>query len=286
MKRSQGVVSSASGLVPFGHLGWGYRSRSEFLARASEYIADGVARNQWVEYVGDGSRDQLWSELATMPGVAGRDEGIGVMPVTEFYGVPDGSDVVDPAVAVTARIQAVHDAIAAGYTGFRAVSDATAVARRPGQRQAFAQFEFLIDQQMAVLPVSALCAFDTTQLGQHAAELICLHPFTNEGMSCFRLYAEPGFRFSIAGYLDVASDELFTTTLQRIWSLETDELAVIDTANLEFISPRQLSVLDRLAAAADCHVALRTDQRVVGRLAALLGATHVAVQPPAAAPDA
>ena len=42
MSRHHGVVDSAGGLDPFGHLGWGYRSRPEFLARAAEYIADGL----------------------------------------------------------------------------------------------------------------------------------------------------------------------------------------------------------------------------------------------------
>ena len=69
MSRRHGVVDSAGGLIPFGHLGWGYRDRSEFLTRAAEYITDGLIQNQWVEFVGDGSPDQLRAELDSIAGL-------------------------------------------------------------------------------------------------------------------------------------------------------------------------------------------------------------------------
>jgi hypothetical protein len=72
MTRPQGVVASASSLVPFGHLGWGYSDRAEFAARAAEYIADGLEQNQSIEYVGEGSRVALAAEFAAMPDIRDR----------------------------------------------------------------------------------------------------------------------------------------------------------------------------------------------------------------------
>ncbi|KZS78855.1 hypothetical protein B4U45_13795 [Mycobacterium persicum] len=70
MIRQHGVVASAAGLVPFGHLGWGYSEQAQFRARAAEYIVDGRLQNQWVEYVGARSRDELRSEFAAMPALS------------------------------------------------------------------------------------------------------------------------------------------------------------------------------------------------------------------------
>lgn len=277
MKRHHGVVDSAGGLIPFGHLGWGYRDRAEFLSRAGEYIADGQTLNQWVEYVGAGTREQLRAELDTVPGIADTGD-VRVTPVLEFYAVADGSDTVDPDIAVATRVAAVHEAIEQGYTGFRAIVDATAVTMRPDQRDAFARFEFLIDQKMATLPVSALCAYDTTQLPEEASGLICLHPLVNRGASAFRLYAESGAAFALEGEIDAANAETLTTVLERIWPVAgrsgSGDL-VIDAGSLEFISHRELLTLDRFARRDDRQVTLRGSSPVVARLARLLDLTNL-----------
>lgn len=280
MTRKHGMVASASGLIPHGHLGWGYRDRSEFVARAAEYIADGLDQNQWVEYVGGGTRKQLRAELAAMPGIAGRPD-VGDIKVTsslEFYGVPAGTDVVDPKIAVALRCAAAEKAIEHGYNGFRVVSDVAAVTRTPAQRAAFARFEFLIDQKMAVLPISALCAYDLNQLGPEAGGLICLHPFVGDGAPPFRLYAQPETGFALTGEIDAASDELFTTTLQRIWPLTADAPLVIDAQNLGFITHHQLLSLDGCARSSGRNIVLRADPTVLTRLVDLVKLTHVSVE--------
>lgn len=59
------------------------------------------------------------------------------------------------------------------------------------RRDAFARYEHLLDRRMSTEPISALCAFDVAELGHSAvAELACLHPFTSDGASPFRLYAD------------------------------------------------------------------------------------------------
>lgn len=281
-RRSSGIVSSAAGLIPFGHLGWGYRDRAEFLDRAAEYIADGLAQNQRIEYVGGASRDELLAELAAMPGIADRlgDGAIGVTPSHQFYGFDPDNGLLDPQVALAVGVAAVKQAITDGYSGFRAVSDATAVTRKPEGREAFARFEFLIDRVMAERPVSALCAYDLTELADDAAELVCLHPLVNRRVASFRLYAESGAGYALSGEIDAASDELFRTTVHRTWELTGEDTLVIDARNLEFIGHRQLVALDDHARSDGRKVLLRSAKSIVARLVGLLGLTNVAVSPP------
>ncbi|MGH3958955.1 MEDS domain-containing protein [Mycobacterium sp.] len=255
----------------------GYRDRAEFRARAAEYIADGLAQNQWVEYVGAGSRAQLRAELATMPGITDASD-VKVTPVLEFYAVPAGSDIVDPHVAVATRVAAVEKAIDDGYTGFRAVVDATAMASRPEQRNALACFEFLIDQKMSVLPVSTLCAYDTSQLADDANGLICLHPYVDQSACTFRLYAEPDTGFALTGEIDAATSEVFATALRRTWDLTGEDTLVVDARRLEFIDHRSLCMLDQYARTMDRKVVLQTAQMLPARLADLLDLTNVRVE--------
>lgn len=282
MTRRHGVVDSAAGLVPFGHLGWGYRDRDEFRRRAAEYIADGLAERQWVEFVGDGSREELRAELAAVlaggPGPTDADR-ITVTPALEFYGVTDG-DVVDPEVAVATRVAAVEQAMAAGYTGFRAVVDATAVTRRPEQRDTFARFEFLIDQKMAALPVSALCAYDLGELGEHARGLVCLHPLVGPAAPDFRVYAQPGTALVFDGEIDAADARAFTEVVDRVLRhLPPAAETVVDVSELCYMDRHQLQALDEAARADGRRIVLRGGATILTRLADLLDLTNIVVEP-------
>lgn len=274
MTRRHGAVATAAGLAPFGHLGWGYHTRDEFRSCAAEYIADGLAHHQWVEFVGEGTHAELRAELAAL-GLADTSE-VKVSTPREFYRIPDGTDIVDPETAVATRSAAVQTAIDQGYSGFRAIVDATAVSRRPEQRDAFARFEFLIDQQMAVLPVTALCAYDLSQLDADAASLVCLHPLVDQQAPIFRIYAEPGCDFALDGELDAAVDEVFTTALRRIWPLLSGDV-VVDAENLHYIGHQQLLAIDGKARAEGRRVVLRTGPVPLSRLARMLELTNLSV---------
>lgn len=280
-RRPGGAVRSAAGLVPFGHLGWGYRDRADFLDRAAEYLADGLAHNQRVEYVGDGSHHELLAELAAMPGIAERlgDGAIRVQPAWEFYGAEPDSDIVDPQTAVAGWVAAVEQAIEDGYTGFRAVVDATAVTRKPEGREAFARFEFLIDRVMAAHPVSALCGYDLTELADGAAELICLHPFVNRHSAGFRCYAESGAGYALAGEIDASNDDVFSTVVGRTWESIGGDTVVIDAFDLEFIGHRQLAILDEQARAHGRKVIVRGAKDVLRQVVRLLELVNVDVLP-------
>lgn len=85
--RTVGLVDSARGLVPHGHLCWAYQDRAEFLARALEWTLDGIALGQWIEYVGDSSAETLRGELAGLDGIQDALDcgNIGVSSVGDFY---------------------------------------------------------------------------------------------------------------------------------------------------------------------------------------------------------
>lgn len=277
MTRQQGVVRSAAGLIPFGHLGWGFRDRREFLSRAAEYIADGLARNQWVEFAGSGDRKQLRAELEMLRGVVDIDRIAAVTPALEFYGVPEGSDIVDPEIAVATRAAVLRKALDLGYTGVRAIVDATSVAERPDQREAFAHFEFLTDRRMAQFPVSALCAYDLTRLDADAASLICLHPLVDENAPTFRIFTESGADFALAGEIDASCAPAFTTAIRRICPLIAHDEVVIDAHDLDYISHRQLLELDHCARSEERQIVLRSDQPILSRLAQLLDLSNIRV---------
>ncbi|MCV7400825.1 MEDS domain-containing protein [Mycobacterium fragae] len=279
MMRAQAVLDSAAGLAPFGHVAWGYQNRAEFLSRAAEYIADGLRQNQFIVYAAQGTRETLRAELAAMPGVgeylgSGR---ITAIPAQDYFVYLSGSDVVDADAALARYLSVLEWAIANGYTGVRAIANVTPVARTAVQRDALARLEYLIDQRMAVLPVAALCAYDTGVLGAAAEELICLHPFVSEGSVKFRLYADPDadVDFALAGEIDASADALFETTLRRVWPLESGHTLRIDAQRLTFISHQQLVMLEERAREQDSKVQLWTEQPVINRLVDVLGLRHV-----------
>ncbi len=280
--RKQARVTSAAGLVPFGHLGCGFHDRADFLARAAEYIADGLEHHQFIAYVGDKSRNALQAEVAGMPAIGERSSDIQVTSIEDYHVFLPGDDVIDAERCVKNYVEAAQQALANGYMGFRAVVDTTAVARTAEQRTAVTALEYLVDQEMAVQPFSALCAYDTGQLGSAAAELTCLHPFVFVGREApgFRMYAQPGVAFALTGELDAGSDAVFTAALHRTWALTCDNTLVIDAQGLEFIGHQQLCTLDRCARADGRTIVLRTDQQIPTRLAGLLELTNVRVEPP------
>jgi anti-anti-sigma regulatory factor len=88
----------------------------------------------------------------------------------------------------------------------------------------------------------------------------------------------------LTGEIDAASHDLFTTTLQRIWPLMTDQTLRIDASNLEFIGHQQLCMLEESAREQNRKVVLCTNQRTAVRLVDLLSLSNVRVEAPAVYP--
>lgn len=260
----------------YGHIGWQYRDRGEFLCRAAEYLAVGLDLGQRVSYVGDGDPAALQAGLATA-GLGADVDRVDVKTIPEHFLFRAG--VVDAAGMAERYASAAIAAIAGGYSGLRIVLDVTPVVRTPAQREAQAALEFLGDRRISTLPVAALCGYDVAELGDPAAELLCLHPATGPTSVPFQLYTQPARRnaIALAGNLDAASEALFATTLQRILPLLSHDTLDIDARELEFVGHRQLRLLDRCCAAHHRVAVLRSDQPTVDRLVDLLGFDHVRV---------
>ncbi len=282
--RRHGVLDSAAGLIPFGHLGWGYHRRRDFAQRANEYLTDGLRHGQRVVYVGAGTVDTLNEEVdgvrRHMP-VDVADGWVEVIPVDEFYVFERGSDVVDPDASVLARVAATEQALAQGFAGFRAVVDVTAVARTERQRESFSMFEMLIDQQMARLPVSALCAYDISALGAAADKLVCLHPYVNVGSVPVRVYTGIGADLTVSGHLRSHSRHDVIDLLQVAWRRSGQPAVTVDARAVggdNHAAARTLADLDAAAARDGVTLTVWTVHAAAADLAALLGLQHIKIE--------
>lgn len=276
MMRRRRCDDSPIGSTRSVHLGWGYHDRDEFLCAAAQFIDKGLARNELVQFVADGSPKELRSAL-TNAGVR-HDPGVRVTSAVEFYPTSAGG-VLDPDAAIAGLHEAARQAIDEGYTGLCIVGDATALVRHPEGRNAFARYEFLADRAIAGLPVTAMCAFDVTALGQDAAELVCLHPEVGESVTDFRVHAAEGVSFAIDGEIDAASAGLFDDTLRRVWPLigGSDDV-VIDVGTLRFVDHNVLLGLDERAGRGGRRVVLRDAGPLVRRLVDLVRPPHTVVE--------
>ena len=283
--RQAGFVDSARGLVSSSHVGWGYADHTEFWTRAWEYLLDGIAAGQRLELVGSGSVEALRAQMAEFTNggqralwdAVDRDR-FRVAVVDEEYAFSEVGRVVDPGRSVTARVAATEDALAAGYTGLRAVVDATTLAGTVVQRAAYAHYEYLLDQQSTVLPLATICAYDLAQLGSAAvAEMVCLHPLTSRGASAFRLYGDDRAAFALAGEIDISSTPQLADTLGQVLPLMSGQELIVDGRELEFIDHHGLLVLDRCAGRWGLQLVLQTPRDTVARVADAIGLPYLRV---------
>lgn len=251
--RREGVVDSAASLNPCDHLCWAYRSKADWADRAVEFAADGIAAGQRVELVGDAGTARLRSELAdlisSMPvSRAARAGQVGVHDLTDFH-IRTSHGMVDIPDTVAARRALIDDALSAGYTGVRTVTDSTPGARTEAQRDAVARLEYRADHNLISQPICVMCSYDIDAIGRVAvAELACMHPFTSPGAAPFRIYGEHDADFGLAGSIDdETAGGLFRTTLERTDPPAGNEL-IVDARRAELIGDRALAELNAHAA--------------------------------------
>ena len=263
----------------YGHIGWPYRDYTEFLGHAAQYLAAGLNLGQRAVYVGDGDPATLRAGLAAA-GLGGDTSDVDVKSVPEHFTFRAGSEVVDAEAMTERYAAAAMGALADGYSGLRVVIDVTPVARTPAQREAQAALEFLGDRRISTLPVAAMCGFDVAELGDAAAELLCLHPVAGPDPSVpFQLYNHPAQHNTIAltGSLDAAGEDLWAATLDRVLPLCSADTVNIDARELEFIGHRQLVLLDGHCAAHGRVAVLHSRQPLLHRLVDLFGFDNIRV---------
>lgn len=246
-------MHSARNLPPDGHVCWAYSGRGEFFERAGEFLAEAAANGVLIQYVGAGSGRELRADLPEILDEIPADAA--VYTLDEFYAVGHRG-VVLPEASVEARAACAR----AHGRPTRTVVDPSALVRTPEQREAFARFEFLVDGRMQRAGSAALCAFDAEVLAPaEVAELACLHPYAGAGSSLFRIFAQPGAAFALAGEVDRSCRSLFARALERIVPLCPEGPLVVDGRRLQYIDHHGLHTLGSAARRRGATVTLWTD---------------------------
>ena len=253
------VTETAQGFGYHDHLCWVYDEPGEWYSPVMEFLADGLAQGQRVCYVT--SRDTAqWSEhLRDLDKLATRrrKDATQVLHLGELY----PGEMVEPIRQMLAFAAALEDALAAGFTGLRVAADATPLVRTSERLAAFARWEHLVDQYMIDQPLTGLCGYNRSELGQEAiAQVACLHPTVNGVPPPFRLHASTeGAAVSLSGELDATSLHLFLTALRWADLRPTDGELVIDASELTFIDHRNLLALADHARRWDATAVLLSD---------------------------
>lgn len=277
--RSTGLLDSSQGLGRHDHLCWGFDDQAAFRAEANRFIADGLALGQRVVYTAPCSVDELHDHLSGITDLDRlvSDGAIELLPIDQTYAARhQGGDQADAYAAATG------EALAAGYTGLRAVADATVLALDPTDRDEFVRYEHRIDQRMAGgLPFSALCGYDRTRLDHLAIdELACVHPAVHGGGHSFRVHASPEGGLQLAGEIDAWHHEQVRQAFDRVLASTRPSPVAVDCSALDFVHHRGLLAMDRAARLHAATLELRHVPLVVGRVCEILGLRALTTAPP------
>ncbi|UWZ35043.1 MEDS domain-containing protein [Dactylosporangium roseum] len=245
------------------HVCWAYDDPVGFTVRAKEWIAEGIAAGNRVWFVADEGTKPI--------------EGARLIRIAEAY---DDEWIIDPPAQVRAYAAATEQALADGYTGFRVVAEVTPLVRDAAGQEAFARYEYLVEQYMSTAPMSALCAYDQRELGwQVVAELAGLHPETNVGVLFSLRAGADGGGVVLSGELDQSNRAVLGAAMRRADLGADGEEIVFDAAGLRFIDHRTLLDLEDYAEERHTRVVLRTGLISAVKLVELLGLRRVRVEP-------
>ncbi|WP_200210605.1 MEDS domain-containing protein [Micromonospora coerulea] len=273
------MTSHAAPPPAYGHLCWVYDDPAALDSRAVAFLGAGLAAGERVWLAAAGTHAALARRLDGLPGLGNalRRGAARIVSVDDAYRI---DEIVDPEIQVRAYAAATEDALAAGYTGFRVVAEATSLVRTPAQRDAFARYEHLIDRYMRTRPMSAICAYDRRELaGPAIAELACMHADSNADVLFHLHAAAPGDgAFALAGELDPSVHRLFAAALDRVDPRPVDGRLLIDGNRLRFIDHGSLIELDEHARRRGATAVLRTSRSAAARLAELLDLPDVRVE--------
>jgi hypothetical protein len=278
--RQAGLAEAARGFGPHDHLCWSYEDVGDLRPRVVEFLAEGLGSGQRVCYTASGPAEKLLADLGELPGVAAaiRRGSVRLVPVDDVR----ADVVIDPGQQVDAYAAATDEALADGYTGLRVVADATPLVRLPEQLDAFARYEYLVDNYMVDHPFSALCAYNRTELG-HAriAQLACMHPVATPDATMFNLHATVDHGLALSGELDMSVRDVFSLALARTCPQPRDGVVRIDATLLSFTDHRSLLALEAYARQHDVTVVLTGVRSAVpARLAEILALRTVRVESP------
>lgn len=275
--RAAGVVPTVRGLGLNDHICLTYADPGDFRQRMIEFLTDGVALGQRIQYAGSVSTEELRSDLDGLDDLDGLIKRGAAHLVSTAAST--GSWVRLEARDRAARFAtSTNEALAAGFTGLRGVCEGTALILTEKDRVICAQTEYLTDQFMTANPLSSMCAYRMGGNGEPAAEMACMHPLVRDELAPFRLYARGGGIVALAGEIDWACADLFDKALQRVLMLPGTRQLAVDASELTFIDHRGLLALDRHAGALGVTVVLRGLSSTAVQVAELLGLSDIRVE--------
>ncbi|MGH3798420.1 MAG: MEDS domain-containing protein [Pseudonocardiaceae bacterium] len=274
------MTETAQGFGFHDHVCWAFDEPGEFHSPVMKFLTDGLAQGQRVCYITSGDTKQWSKRLRSIDkhNGFGRKDATQLLRLDEFY----PGQMAAPVRHMEAFAAATEDALAAGFTGLRVAADATPLVRTSAQRDVFARLDYLFDQYMIRRPLTGLCGFNRTELGQEAiAELACLHPTVHGVPPPFRLHASTdGAAAALSGELDATSLRLFPMALRWADPRPTDGELVIDATELTFIDHRSLLALADHARHWDATAVLLANLPGVARVIDIIDLDEVRVQVP------
>jgi hypothetical protein len=249
------------------HVCWAYDDAAAFAERAHDFLAAGIAAGNQVWYVAETPVPALVERLPA--------------PMFRFVDLNSAyaaGHPVEPAKRVAAYRDATERAIAEGYQGLRVAADVTPLVRSVADLEAFARYEHLVDRYMTTAPLTGMCAYDRSLLGDRTiAELACLHPRANTPDVLFRLHAGTGATV-LTGELDPSNTDLFAAALERADPPAVAGEIALDATHLSFIDHHALVTLDAYARGRGAVAVLYSPLTAAGRLVGLLDLAHVQVR--------
>ncbi|MEU5692645.1 MEDS domain-containing protein [Actinosynnema sp. NPDC020468] len=264
--RTSGVLDAVQGLGLHDHVCWPFDTQADFIARAREFLTDGLAAGQEAWYIAEGPVEELTTHLSGLEDAL-TSGALKVVSLNDAY----QERAVEPHVQAAAYAVATEDALAAGYTGLRVAAEATPLVRGDAALDAFCRYEHLVDRYMTAKPFAAMCAYDRRVLtDDEIGHLACLHPASGAGGAQFRLFAtEDGV--GLEGEIDLDSRERFPLALHRA-GLGRNGQVLVEAPDLDFIDHHGLYALSDLG-----DVVLRTPLSTARRLVDLLDMPGVRV---------
>jgi anti-anti-sigma regulatory factor len=226
---------------------WSFDDREDLLAAASIWALEGLELGQRVVYAADRTAGELRSDLRPALDVDGLVDKGALTLMNLFAGYPGGGPVV-PATQLSFYRHVVDHAVTDGFDGVRVIGDGTPLVRNPAHVDAMVRWELVADQFMATAPMSAMCAFDRSELPTSTlAELCTVHPVRHDpyDRTPFTLHAfDDGW--VLTGHLESFVRNQLDRLLRQVAASEGRRV-LIDVTGVAFVSATAASVLHRFA---------------------------------------
>lgn len=216
------------------HVAWAYDDRVGLRAALTDAFTEGAARGEQLIYAGNRDRADLCDDLA---GLDGRDAMLenGRLRLHSIADLYRATGRFEPLAQVETFRAEAQRAVREGYRGLRVVGDVTDLVVSGAAHTAFVDYELALEAMYAVTPVTGICAFDRSRVGDQWREIVALHRLQHGASQ------EPGFALTYSsgavrlfGELDASSAPELRRLLEAVLAVTTG-LLEIDLGHLDFI---------------------------------------------------